>query len=298
MFFLLHHFVLMRFSSAYKRLNEADRLVACQHAVYAVVFTLSVVPQTVLAVKALFHAFTGSYLASAELSVLVGVFIPTRAVLYVGEAAGRSTVKFLWLLVVHHLLLFAIVVLAFWSLDTAVVGIGIVLDLFACHEFPLYIALLAHRLCWPPGLARGILRGACGWYILTRLVQTVFLVFMIVKFAAIPAINKSYEFIVTAVLCGALTVIQAYTLVIYRAIDAKLSKKVAAARRQGCCYLPTSSTSTTLATASSGGGGISSQGSSSSVGGDDLSVAISAAADVRKDVQVRGAAEPAGARNA
>lgn len=196
---------------------------------YAVVFALSLVPQTVLAVRSMLIAWTGTYLVSPELSVLVGVFIPTRAVLYVGEAAVRSVVKWSWLLVVHHLLFFTIVVMAVWSQNAAIMGIGIVLDLFACHEAPLYVALLAYRLQWPAQATRGILRGACVWYIITRLMQTVLLVYMIVGFARMRAVRYTYEFIITSILCGAFTVIQAYTLVIYRAIDVKLARKLSGA---------------------------------------------------------------------
>jgi hypothetical protein len=255
-FFLLHHMVLMRFSSAYRRLGQADRLISCQHAVYAVVFGLSLVPQTALAIRSLFLAWTGTYLVSAELSVLAGVFIPTRAVLYVGEAAVRSVVKWSWLLVVHHLLFFTIVVMAVWSQSAAIVGIGVVLDLFACHEAPLYVALLAYRLQWPAKAARGILRGACVWYVITRLVQTVLLVYMIVGFARMPAVRYTPEFIVTSILCGAFSVIQAYTLVIYRAIDVKLGRKLSGASNmpaggsvgQGAAFATAASAASSLGT--------------------------------------------------
>jgi hypothetical protein len=234
-FFIVHHAVLMRCSRVYRTLSQSDQLVVCQHAVYALVFSLSLVPQTVLAFRSLFFAWTGSYMASPELLVLIGVFVGSRSVLYGAEAMMRSVVKWSWLLVVHHLLFFTILVLGLWSPGKALnsvngnailVGMGIVLDLFACHEAPLYFALLAYRLQWPAKTARTILRGACVWYILTRLLQTVILVYMIVSFAGMPTVRYEFGFVITAVLCGAFTFIQAYTLVIYRAMDVKLTKRI------------------------------------------------------------------------
>jgi len=180
-FLALHHGVLMRLSAAYQGLSAADRMISCQHAVYAVVFWLSLVPQTVLACMSLFSAWTGTFLASNYITLLVALLAPTRAVLYVVEACLRSVIKWSWLLIVHHTLYLLVICLAVWTKDIAVVGIGLVLDLFACHEAPLYVALLAYRLQWPPRLARGILRGGCVWYIITRIVQTVMLVYILVQ---------------------------------------------------------------------------------------------------------------------
>ena len=257
-FFLLHHGALMPLSAKYQQLSQADRLICCQHTVYAVVFGLSFVPQAVLAFRALFMAWNGTYLVSSELAVLVGVFIGTRAVLYVGEAAVRSVVKWSWLLVVHHLLFFTIVVMAVWSQDAAIVGIGFVLDLFACAEAPLYVGLIGYRLEWPARSTRGILRGACAWYIVTRVFQTVLLVYLIVGFAGMPAVRYTYEFIITAILCRAFTVIQAYTLVIYRAMDVKLGMKLeggsilSSAAAQGCQSLATTSSASSMSCDSCG----------------------------------------------
>lgn len=64
---------------------------------------------------------------------------------------------------------------------------------------------------------------------LTRVFQTVVLAYMIAGFAGMPSLCYTYEFIVVSILCGAFTVVQAYTLLIYRAIDVKLGKKLAAA---------------------------------------------------------------------
>jgi hypothetical protein len=244
-FFVLHHVLLKPVSPAYRALDASGKLVSCQHAVYALVFGLSMVPQTVLAMRAMFYGWTGAYLASVEIVVMVGIFISTRSVLYLIEASVRSVVKWSWLLLVHHLLFFTIVVMALWTQNAAVVGIGFVLDLFACHEAPLYVALLAYRLQWRPKVARIILRSACVWYVITRVMQTVLLVYMITHYAQLGAVRLKPEFIVTSIFCGAFTFIQAYTLVIYRAMDVKLGQRLAgseAAAKSGA-----SSTSSTRA---------------------------------------------------
>lgn len=221
-FLFMHKAVLMR-SSIYRQLGAAERMITCQHSVYAVVFSLSFVPQTVLAFVAMFRSWTGDYFASAHLTALCGLFLASRAMLYIVEASTRSVIKRSWLLIVHHQLFFLIIVMGVWTQNTAVLGVGIVLDLFACHEAPLYVALLGYRLAWRPSLTRAILCGACVWYVLTRIFQTVVISYMIWGFAQMAAIKTTPEFIVTGLLFGAFTIIQAYTLVIYHAIYVKVS---------------------------------------------------------------------------
>lgn len=223
-FLVMHKAVLMR-NPVYQQLNHAERLIVCQHSVYALVFGLSVIPQTILAFIAMFKSWTGDYFGSAHLTALCGLFIASRAMLYIVEASVRSVVKRSWLLIVHHQLFFLIIVMGVWTQNTAVLGIGIVLDLFACHEAPLYVSLLAYRLRWSLRFTRGILRVSSFWYIVTRMFQTVVIVYMIIGFARMSAIRTSPEFIVTALLFGAFTVIQGYTLVIYHAIYRKVMAK-------------------------------------------------------------------------
>jgi hypothetical protein len=222
LFMFMHAAVLSRFSPVYRSLSAADQLIACQHSVYAVMFSCSVIPQTALAFISLFKAWTGDYFAGSNLTTLFGLFLASRAMLYFAEACVRSVVKRSWLLIIHHQLFFLIVVMAVWTHNTAVLGIGVVLDLFACHEAPLYIALLAYRLRWNKTFTQIILQVACAWYILTRLFQTVLISYMIYAFAGMSAIRYAPEFILTALLFGAFTIIQAYTLVIYYAMYKKV----------------------------------------------------------------------------
>lgn len=84
--FLALDTLLTRFSPAYVALAPADRMISCQHAVYALVFSLSMIPQTVLAFTAMFKAWSGDYFASAHLTALCGLFLASRAMLYLAEA--------------------------------------------------------------------------------------------------------------------------------------------------------------------------------------------------------------------
>lgn len=222
--FLFMDAAVLSHSAMYKKLGAAERMIVCQHSVYAVVFSLSFVPQTVMALTAMFKAWTGSYLASPQLAALAGVFIASRAMLYIVEACTRSVIKRSWLLIVHHQLFFLIIAMGIWLQDTAVIGIGIVLDLFACHEAPLYVALVGYRLVWKESITRAILCVACAWYVLTRVFQTVVIAYMIWGCAQLGSVKSMPEFIITSLLFGAFTVIQAYTLVIYYAIYRKLCR--------------------------------------------------------------------------
>lgn len=77
LFVFLHHCVLWPLSASYRSLELPQRLVACQHAVYLLVFGASIVPQTVLAVRFIFGAWTGDILESRLWTTLVA-FIMSR----------------------------------------------------------------------------------------------------------------------------------------------------------------------------------------------------------------------------
>lgn len=224
--FLVLHLALLRWSFAYQKLEVADRFIVVQHSVYAVVFAASVVPQTMLALEALFKGWTGAYLSSPSLTMLCALFLSMRALLYLIEACVRAVVKRSWLLLLHHELFYLLLVLAVYTENAAIVAIGITLDLFAAHEAPLYAGLVAHRLRWGALITRAILRAACVWYVLTRIFQTVVLIYMIQGFAQMPAVKWRAEFIVVVIICVVLTAVQGYTLVIYKHIDAKLTARL------------------------------------------------------------------------
>lgn len=87
--------------------------------------------------------------------------------------------------------------------------------------------LLGYRLKWPQRTTKSLMTFALGYYIITRLLQTAMVLYMIIVWAGYPAVRTTPAFIVVATLFGAFSVIQAYTLVIYHAIGRKLgdSKK-------------------------------------------------------------------------
>lgn len=223
--FLALHMVLSRLSPTYRALAPADRMVVCQHSVYAVVFGLSMVPQTVLAFTALFKAWTGEYFTSWQLPILAGVFIGSRLLLYLVEGCVRCVIKASWLLIVHHLMFFLLITIGMWAQSATVLGIGIVLDLCACWEAPLYVALVAYRLQWRPSFTRALMCVAVAWYVVTRVFQTVVVTYMIAGFAIMGVVRGDAAVITTAVMFGAFSAIQAYTLVIYYAMYRKVGRK-------------------------------------------------------------------------
>jgi hypothetical protein len=84
--------------------------------------------------------------------------------------------------------------------------------------------LLGYRLQWPRPTAKALMSAALAYYIATRLLQTVMVLYMIIGWASYPAARTTPAVIVVATLFGTFSVIQAYTLVIYRAIGQKLGK--------------------------------------------------------------------------
>jgi hypothetical protein len=220
-FLVLHKLVLVRWSRVYRGLSPMQQLVTCQHAVYAVVLGLQLGPQTYLTLRVLFRAWSGEYMVGPEPPILIGSFLMTHAALYVLEASVRS-IHFNWLLLLHHQLFFAITVICLWTSNLAGVILGLILDWFVSHEVLLYVVLLAYRLQWPKRLSLCLMWVAWCWYILTRLLQSVLLLYPIVVWASNPAVRFTPAFIFVSALCAALTLVQAYTLVIYRGIWRKL----------------------------------------------------------------------------
>jgi hypothetical protein len=222
LFLVLHRFVLTKWSSVYRALSPMQQLVTCQHAVYALVLGLQLGPQTYLTLRVLFRAWSGEYMVGPEPPILIGGFLMTHAALYVLEASVRS-VNFNWLLLLHHQLFFAITVICLWTTNLAGVILGLILDWFVSHEVLLYVVLLAYRLKWPRRLSLGFMWVAWVWYILTRFLQSVLLLYPIVVWAGNPAVRFTPAFVFVSALCAALTLVQAYTLVIYRGIWRRLA---------------------------------------------------------------------------
>jgi hypothetical protein len=223
-FLLTHYGVLQRYSGVYRALKPMQQLVCCQHAVYVVILGLQLVPQSYLVIRMLFRAWDVAYVSSMEPTLLFGAFLTTHALLYVMEASVRS-ICFSWLLLAHHQVFFTIIMAGVWSTNMMVLVLGMVLDWFVAHECFLYVVLVMYRLQAPRRLTLGALYWACGWYIATRVVQTVLLLYPIISWAMMPAVRGSPGYIITSVLCGVLTVIQVYTLGIYKAIGIKLLKQ-------------------------------------------------------------------------
>eukprot|EP00775_Hariotina_reticulata_P004191 gene4191-4439_t len=227
LFLVMHWGVLRLLSKRYRGFAEGQQLVTCQHAVYAFVFTLQLIPQTMVSMRFLFKIWTANFVQGTGLFSLLTLIVMmlVRAALYLIEAAVRGVVKFSWLLIVHHTLFFAIFLMGVWSEDAPTLAISLTLDLFACHEMLLYVVLVGYRLGFPVKLSKLLVWLACSWYVLTRVMQTVVLLYMIIKWAAVPDVRRSAPFIVVSVLFCIFTVIQAYTLVIYTAIGRKLGRQ-------------------------------------------------------------------------
>lgn len=209
---------------AMQALPMEQQLVTCQHAVHVAAYALTIIPQTWLAAELLFKVWTGNDLQKRTSTILIA-FATGRAVLFTIEACVRS-VKWSWLLFLHHALNIMTTTVNMWDGSPVLAIVGAVLDLFTAHELPLYVALVAYRLgFWPRRVTRAVLRGACAWFAATRVLQTAMLAYMFRSFLTVPSIRSTPAFVITAVLCGAFTFLQTYTLFIYHSMDRKLGSK-------------------------------------------------------------------------
>lgn len=196
-----------------------QRLVSYQHLLFAAIFAIQVVPYTVLFARFFFMRWTAEYFVGSddhvcELGVVIGLFIMSHAFLYCLEGALRVLVKPSPVLLVHHFLFFFLLCCGLWMGPSALlIKTTVVLDLFAVHELPLYVALLLYRLCARAAAVRGVMVAALAWYGLTRVAQTGLLVWLLA--ASDAGLRTGAPFIISVIVCSALTGVQAYTFHIY-----------------------------------------------------------------------------------
>lgn len=217
------HVVLCRSSDVYRSLRpDCKHLVTLWHAVYALLFGLSLVPQTSIAVRALFATTTGSMLASGWLTYLLGLFVLPRLSLYFAEGAFRTVIKPNLLLVGLRTVAVASCFVVVLSGNAAALSMACLVDLCEAFAAPLYATLVAYRLQWPVKTTRALLRASLALYVLTRVFQLVVLLYMVVSFAAMPAVKSSAAFILLSAGYLAYAVGSFGTVLLYRPMWASL----------------------------------------------------------------------------
>jgi hypothetical protein len=216
---------LLKYSVTYRALLQHQRLVTVQHTVYAVVFGLSLVPQTYLTLRCLFYTLTGEVIFTRLFTYLLGLFVVPRCALYVMEASNRTTIKPNTLLVFQRVVTVVTGFIVVLSRNPALLGMAVLMDLSAVHEAPLHFVLVSRRLKWSATLTRVTLRAGCAWFIVTRLFQLVVLMYMVVVLSSMSVMNRLPEFIILSAVYLAYTVGQlVFTLVLYHRMDLKLSR--------------------------------------------------------------------------
>jgi hypothetical protein len=217
------HLLLCRSSSVYRSLRGGcEHLVVLWHAVYALLFGLSLVPQTFIALRALFATTTGTMVASGGLTYLLSLFVLPRLSLYFAEGAFRTVIKPNLLLVGLRTVAIASCFIVVMSGSPAALSMACVVDLCEAFAAPLYAALVAYRLQWPVKVTRALLHAGLAWYLLTRVFQLVVLLYMVVGFAAMPAVKTSAAFIVLSAGYLGYAVASFGTVWLYRGMRASL----------------------------------------------------------------------------
>lgn len=192
------------------------------HAVYALLFGLPLAPQTFIAVRALFATTTGSMLASGGLTYLLGPFVLPPLSLYFDEGAFRTVIKPSLLLVGLRTVAVASCFVVVLSDNTAALSMACLVDLCEAFAAPLYATLVAYRLQWPVKTTRALLRASLASYVLARVFQLVVLLYMVVGFAAMPAVKSSAAFILLSAGYLAYAVGSFGNVLLYRPMRASL----------------------------------------------------------------------------
>lgn len=188
---------------------------------YALLFGLSMVPQACLTLQGLFGTATGNLLASNGLTYLLGLFAAPRMFLYFAEAAVRCLAEPIFQLVALRVVSIATWFVVVLTKNPAVLSMALLMNLGAAFEAPLYATLVGRRLQWR--VTRRLLRATVSWYAVNRVFQLVVLVYMVVGFAAMPAVNTTPEFVILSIVYLGYSVFGSlHTLGIYRRMDLRL----------------------------------------------------------------------------
>ncbi|KAK9814558.1 hypothetical protein WJX72_007844 [[Myrmecia] bisecta] len=224
----LQHHLLMFISRAYRRLDTAYQMIVSMHAAYALIYTLQVIPYTLIVVKATFGSdFMGVVVANYR---WIFAFVSMQAVMMLTEGTVRGILKLNLLLVGHHLVWYCVLLVALVHHSILALKVGLWLQVFQAYEFGLYVALLAYRLSAPQRVFQALACAGLGIFGITRIAQTILL---------LAVYGGSYQrqakqgdlatFWVTLILVLVVFFIQFYTVSIYY----KLLRRGTTARSPG-----------------------------------------------------------------
>jgi len=101
------HRAAVRAFPAYRALPEADQFVCLSHLVSAVLFSLQLVPLTLVGVRMLFGPNFQENAGGATVPLLIGITY-SHAAIYLAEGVYRGTVRPNWVLMSHHILFFSL----------------------------------------------------------------------------------------------------------------------------------------------------------------------------------------------
>jgi len=101
------HRAAVRAFPAYRALPEADQFVCLSHLVSTLLFSLQLVPLTLVGVRMLFGPNFQENAGGATVPLLIGITY-SHAAIYLAEGVYRGTVRPNWVLMSHHILFFSL----------------------------------------------------------------------------------------------------------------------------------------------------------------------------------------------
>ena len=213
-------------SKAYRQLDNAAQTILGVHGAYAVVYSIQVLPYTVLAC----HLTFGSDFIAVfrDNSRWLFAFVSMQAVMLLMEGTIRAVLRRNMLLVTHHLVWYGTLLIALVHHSILAIKVGLWLQVFQACEFGLYPTLLAYRLGAPTWLFKAIGYFGLSVFIITRVAQAVLLIALYAgSWHREAAMGDLATYWITLVAVLVVFVIQFYTIKLHCQLLRKCSARAA-----------------------------------------------------------------------
>ncbi|PRW45658.1 inner membrane [Chlorella sorokiniana] len=172
----LHRLLRCACRATYGQASTEQQLVTLMHVLFAVLYSLQLIPYTYFVCVLLFSdSFFLSLLRWHEVPLAI---LMRHSVQYAVEAALRAAVRPNPLLLLHHACSLAIIAVAFYSTTVIifVLKLGLILDCMATYEGLLFATLAARKLGARRRTTRALMAAGLGLYAATRVLQLVALI--------------------------------------------------------------------------------------------------------------------------
>ncbi|KAF5843901.1 hypothetical protein DUNSADRAFT_23 [Dunaliella salina] len=229
-FFFVIHFVLLRISHEFPKLDASQALITTTHMAFFILYICQVGPYTYYTLRIIF----GPRIVQTFYDHFEFLFwcIVSKGMMYVVEGCSRSVIRVNTFLVFHHIMWGIFVVVASTQKSIFAIKLAFVLDILAVWEVPLYLFLVLKRLKAPLILVDTCAFFGLSLFGITRIAQLIFIIAFFVMGAERMLHEDPSTWGAELALSTILVVLQTYLFVIYAGIIRRMHAKKPSAPKE------------------------------------------------------------------